>query len=133
MRSIPRPEHPNPQWERAAWRSLNGTWQFEIDNGVSGEARGLHKAKELSGAITVPFCPESSLSGVGNKDFMRCVWYKRIVSFTKKDLAGKRVILHFGACDFETRLFVNGERVGLPHIGGYGSFSFEITKFVKPG
>ncbi len=133
MAKIPRPEHPNPQWERTTWRNLNGVWQFEIDHGLSGEARGLPRAENLSGSILVPFCPESSLSGVGNKDFMRCVWYKRSVSLTKKDLAGKRVILHFGACDFETRLFVNGERVGQPHFGGYGSFSFDITKAVRSG
>ncbi len=131
--AIPRPEHPNPQWERKTWRNLNGTWQFEIDHGVSGEARGLPAAPSLSGKITVPFCPESRLSGVGNKDFMRCVWYKRSISLTRKDLAGQRVILHIGACDFETHVFINGEEAGQPHFGGYGSFQYEITKFVKPG
>ena len=133
MATIPRPEHPNPQWERKSWRNLNGVWQFEIDHGVSGEARGLQSAPSLSGKIVVPFCPESKLSGVEYKDFMRCVWYKRIISLTKKDLLGKRVILHIGACDFETHVFVNGEEVGQPHFGGYGSFQYEITKFVKAG
>ncbi|MBP5289014.1 MAG: beta-galactosidase, partial [Clostridia bacterium] len=133
MATIPRPEHPNPQWERSSWRNLNGVWQFEIDHGVSGEARGLQNALSLSGRIIVPFCPESRLSGVEYKDFMRCVWYKRIISLTKKDLEGKRVIFHVGACDFETHVFVNGEEVGQPHFGGYGSFQYDITKFVKSG
>ncbi len=129
--SIPRPEHPDPQWERKNWINLNGEWQFEKDFGVSGEDRGLVESETLSGVITLPFCPESELSGVGYKDFMNCVWYKRAIRFTKKELEGKRVILHFGAADFETTVWVNGEKAGLPHVGGYGSFSYEITKFLK--
>ena len=55
---IPRKEHPKPQFERAAWTNLNGTWDFEIDNGRSGQARGLYETQaEFSGKITVPFCP----------------------------------------------------------------------------
>lgn len=129
---IPRPEHPNPQWERETWQNLNGEWQFEIDHGVSGVARGLHTAPSLSGTITVPFCPESPLSGVNYKDFMRCVWYKRTVTVTPEQLAG-HVILHFGACDFETTVWVNGAQVGTPHIGGYGSFSYDITAQLTAG
>ena len=71
--SIPRSEHPFPQFMREAWCNLNGEWQFEIDHGVSGAERKLFEAESLSSKITVPFCPESSLSGVGVKDFMRCV------------------------------------------------------------
>ena len=78
---IPRPEYPRPQFVRDAWCNLNGTWQFEIDQGKSGAVRGLcREGAELSGSITVPFCPESSLSGVGYKDFMYGVWYKRKVN-----------------------------------------------------
>ena len=56
---IPRAEHPNPQWERKNWKNLNGTWQFDIDQAQSGEARGLITAETLPMQITVPFCPES--------------------------------------------------------------------------
>ena len=73
----PRAEHPNPQWERKNWKNLNGEWMFEIDNSKSGEERGLQKADTLSRKIVLPFCPESELSGIGEKDFMYCVWYKR--------------------------------------------------------
>ena len=67
---IPRPEHPRPQFVRETWCNLNGTWQFEIDQGRSGIARELFKENTpLSGSITVPFCPESQLSGVGYTDF----------------------------------------------------------------
>ena len=41
--SIPRAEHPNPQFERESWLNLNGEWEFEIDNSVSGRERGLQK------------------------------------------------------------------------------------------
>ena len=75
--SIPRAEHPNPQFERESWLNLNGEWEFEIDNSVSGRERGLQNAEHLSSKIIVPFCPESRLSGVENTDFMNCVWYRR--------------------------------------------------------
>jgi len=130
---IPRPEHPNPQWERKNWINLNGEWQFEIDAVASGEDRGLHTAESLSGKINVPFCPESPLSGVNHKDFMLSVWYKRTVTFTEDQLKGNRVILHFGACDFRTKVWVNGKSAGLPHYGGYGSFAYDITKLLHAG
>ena len=120
---IPRPEHPNPQWERANWQNLNGTWEFEIDRSDSGIYRELWNKEHLEASITVPFCPESPLSGVNFKDFMLAVWYKKHLTFTESDLAGNRVILHFGAVDFETTVYVNGTPAGLPHVGGYGSFS----------
>ena len=73
MHVIPRPEHPRPQFEREAWMNLNGAWQFEIDQGRSGRARGLSAGRDLESRITVPFCPESELSGIGHKDFMAAV------------------------------------------------------------
>ena len=97
---IPRSEHPKPQFQRENWLNLNGLWQFEIDNGRSGFARGLAEADAaLSGQILVPFCPESSLSGVEHKDFMYGVWYRRTVELSVERCAG-RVFLHFGAVDY---------------------------------
>ena len=130
---IPRPEHPNPQWERANWKNLNGTWEFEIDRSDSGIYRELWNKEHLESSITVPFCPESPLSGVNFKDFMLAVWYRKTLSFTEADLAGNRVILHFGAADFETTIWVNGTACGLPHVGGYGSFEYDITPFLQVG
>lgn len=75
-----RPEHPQPQFERENWQNLNGQWQFETDNSLSGRARGLIEAKSLNNEITLPFCPESALSGIGNTDFINAVWYKRTVN-----------------------------------------------------
>ena len=131
MNDIPRKEHPFPQFMRENWLNLNGTWQFEYDHSVSGTERGLFNAGSLSGEITVPFCPESKLSGIGNTDFSRCVWYKRKVTLPAS-FAGKRTILHIGACDYLTTVWVNGSEVG-SHFGGYISFSFEITKYLKEG
>ena len=129
---IPRPEHPKPQFQRSSWLNLNGTWSFEIDNSRSGSARGLQNTDAaLSCQITVPFCPESDLSGIGNKDFMLGVWYQKKVVLTEAQCAG-RVFLHFGAVDYDATVYINGQQVGA-HKGGYISFKFEITDQVHPG
>ena len=127
-----RTEHPKPQFMRENWRNLNGEWQFEIDRSVSGKERGLYKPDAvLSKVINVPFCPESRLSGIGDTDFMNSVWYKRTVEISEEELSG-RVIIHFGAVDYESHLYVNGVHVG-EHIGGYVSFSFDITDYLTAG
>ena len=132
MSNIPRKEYPRPQFVRENWMNLNGTWAFEIDNGRSGEARGLQKVgTALSGEITVPFCPESELSGVQHTDFMYGVWYKRTVTVTEKQLKG-RAVLHFGAVDYCAKVFVNGKLAGT-HKGGYVSFEFDVTALLKAG
>ncbi len=132
MNSIPRSEHPKPQFRRDSWMNLNGQWAFEIDNGRSGKARGLNaKDAQLSGRIIVPFCPQSELSGVNHKDFLSGVWYRRTFELTKEQLSG-RVVLHFGAVDYRCEAFVNGVSVGT-HTGGYVSFCFDVTGAVHEG
>jgi len=128
--AIPRPEYPRPQFERESWMNLNGEWQFEIDQGCSGRARGLVD-KTLDGKIIVPFCPESSLSGVNHKDFMRCVWYKRTF-ILPEEVNQKRVFVNFGAVDYNCEVWINGMSVGT-HQGGYTSFTLEITQALKSG
>ena len=128
---IPRPEYPRPQFVRDAWMNLNGTWEFEIDQGCSGEARGLAEQEHLAGSILVPFCPESRLSGVEHRDFMACVWYKRTFTLPA-EAEGKTVLLHFGAADYRTKVWVNGKPVG-QHEGGYTSFEMDITAAVREG
>lgn len=129
MTQIPRSEYPRPQLVREAWQCLNGTWEFEIDAGESGEARGLPTAEHLGGKITVPFCPESRLSGVAHTDFMRCVWYAKDLNIPAA-WKGKRILLHFGAVDYLATVWVNGKKVGT-HAGGYTPFSFDITDFLN--
>lgn len=127
----PRPEYPRPQFVRENWRNLNGIWEFTKDMSNSGEARKLYQTEKLSGEILVPFCPEAKLSGIGDTDFIPAVWYAKNFEINTFELQGK-ILVHFGACDYRTKVFVNGEEVG-EHIGGFTSFSFDITDFVKEG
>ncbi len=129
--AIPRTEYPRPQLRREDWLNLNGVWEFEFDFGISGRQRELFKAEHLGEKITVPFCPESKLSGIEHKDFIPCVWYRRELELPKAWESG-RVILHFGAVDYCAEVYVNGESVG-KHFGGYVSFSFDITRKLKSG
>lgn len=131
MNSIPRSEYPRPQFVRPSWMNLNGSWQFEIDHGASGRARGLIEKDPLDMTITVPFCPESELSGVGYKDFMAAVWYRRTFTLPE-EAAGQRVLVHFGAVDYRCEVWINGRSVGV-HEGGYASFTFEITDALVSG
>lgn len=131
MSMIPRPEHPFPQMERADWLNLNGEWDFEFDFGKSGRDRRFWEYGEYTRKIVVPFCPESKLSGIEYKDFIPAVWYRRFVDITEKQLDGT-VMLHLGAVDYMTVVYVNGAEAG-NHQGGYSSFSFDITKFLKIG
>jgi len=128
---VPRPEFPNPQFERENWLNLNGRWMFEMDPGCSGQERKLNEAQRLSGTIIVPFCPESRLSGIEHTDFMNCVWYKRAVNIAEQQMEG-RVFLHFGAVDYEARVYVNGY-LAFSHKGGYAHFRGEITKQLQAG
>jgi beta-galactosidase/beta-glucuronidase len=128
---IPRPEYPRPQLVRSEWLNLNGLWEFEYDPGQSGIARGLMKADKLSREILVPFCPESRLSGLGDVDFHPGVWYRRVVQ-VPAEWAAQRVILHIGAADHDTTVWVNGRAAG-QHRGGFTSFSFDITPHLVAG
>ncbi|MEE1504567.1 MAG: glycoside hydrolase family 2 TIM barrel-domain containing protein [Acutalibacteraceae bacterium] len=129
---IPRNEHPNPNFKRNDYIILNGEWDFEFDFGDSGKERNLFSVDaEFSKKINVPFCPESELSGIGYKDFMAAVWYKRTVEITEEQLNGKAFIV-FGAVDFHASVYVNGEFAG-EHFGGYTSFRIDATKFLKLG
>ena len=111
-----RSEHPNPQAERAEWLNLNGEWEFEIDAGVSGIARGLFEQEHLSGRIQVPFCPESKLSGVENTDFLNCVWYRRDIA-VPESWKGGRVLLQAGAPVSASIFFDGSESVILGQAG----------------
>src|SRR5699024_1689983 len=98
---VPRPEYPQPQFKVSYWETLNGAWDFALDLGESGEARKLYKEfSTYNKKITVPFPPESKLSGIEHKGFMPSIWYHR--KFTIPDSwNGERVFIHFGAVDYE--------------------------------
>ncbi len=128
--TMPRPEYPRPQFARPDWLCLNGEWEFEVDQGDSGLARGLLE-RPLQNRITVPFCPESKLSGVENLDFLNAVWYRREVTIPA-DWAGKQVLLHFQAVDYDTTVWVNGQEVGR-HRGGFTPFACLLKDIAAPG
>lgn len=132
MNNIPRPEHPNPQFQRRDWMNLNGKWSFKIDKSKSGLAKKYYQPQtKFDRTINVPFCPESVLSGIEYKDFMDAVWYSREFTIPEK-YSGLRTILHFGAVDYKATVYINGKEVGT-HKGGYISFEFDITDYITDG
>ncbi len=126
MCDLPLPEYPRPQLVRDCWMNLNGFFDFAITDNKADWCE-IYEDK-----IRVPFAVESCLSGVCkrvNKD--NALWYRK--KFTLgKEFTGKRIILHFEAVDWETKVFINGIKVG-EHIGGYCPFSFDITAMLKDG
>ncbi len=120
------PEYPRPQMVRDAWTNLNGLWDYAV---VDREAQ---KPEKWDGKILVPYCIESALSGVGKRvSPQQRLWYRR--SFSAKAPAdGGRVLLHFGAVDWKTTVFVNGKFMG-EHKGGYDPFTINITPALKDG
>ena len=128
---LPRSEYPRPQFEREYWVNLNGTWTYSFDFGQTGADRNFRNSKGFDGKITVPFCPESSLSGVKHTDFIPCIWYQRTIT-VPETWGGKNILLNFGAVDYDATIFIDGKKVGR-HCGAGSSFSLDITKFVKAG
>ncbi|WP_405064011.1 beta-galactosidase [Kribbella sp. NBC_01505] len=126
----PRAEYPRPQFVRSEWVNLNGEWQFEIDRSDSGLERGV-RDRELERRITVPFAPESELSGIEDVDFMEAVWYRTTVTIPH-EWAGKEAVLHFQAVDHDATVWVNGTEV-VRHRGGFTPFSANLSKVAKPG
>ncbi len=127
---IPRPEHPRPDFQRDAWLNLNGTWQFTMDPNGNRTIADIRQAKTLERSIVVPFCPESRLSQIGNTGFIKHLWYRRTFD-VPVSMRNQRLLLHFGAVDWFTRVWLNGVELG-DHYGGYSPFTFEITDGVKP-
>jgi len=120
----PHPEYPRPQMVRSAWMSLNGIWEWS--DAPAGGAPPV--GKELEGSILVPFPIESALSGV-MKNVDR-LWYRRTVKIPAR-WHDQRVVLHFGAIDWESTVYVNGHLLGI-HRGGYDPFAFDITDALNP-
>ena len=119
--------YPRPQMVRKDWLNLNGHWDYAI---TPANAPGAPAA--MDGKILVPFAVESKLSGVARKLMPNDrLWYKR--SFTiPANWPGKRTLLHFGAVDFESFVWINGVLVG-SHKGGSDPFSFDVSQHLKPG
>lgn len=115
----PLPEYPRPQLVRSHWLNLNGVWEFA--EAVEQEPPPFRK--QLAGRILVPYPVESALSGVMRR--IDRLWYRRTFTIPAA-WTGQRVMLHFGAVDWEASVYVNGRAIG-SHRGGYDPFSFDIT------
>ena len=118
------PEYPRPQMVREKWASLNGLWDYAVTLADDPQP------KEWDGRILVPFCIESSLSGVGRRvSADEALWYRttfKVPSSWKK----QRVMLNFEAVDWAADVYVNDHLAGR-HTGGYTAFSFDVTPYLK--
>ena len=119
-------EYPRPQMQREQWLNLNGLWEYSVLN------RTTPGPADYDGYALVPFCLESSLSGVGagiSPD--QRIWYRR--NFTiPPQWEGKRIMLNFGAVDYEATIWINQALVG-SHKGGFDPFSFDISDYLRKG
>ncbi|MDR1814526.1 MAG: beta-galactosidase [Tannerella sp.] len=120
------PEYPRPIMERSDWQNLNGLWDFSVQPLNHSEPTFYDRQ------ILVPFPIESSLSGIAEQvDETQALWYKRTFSIPKA-WKNSHILLHFGAVDWKTEVFINDVKIG-SHSGGYTPFSFDITPFLKAG
>ncbi len=120
----PLPEYPRPQLARSEWKNLNGLWQLGF--GKADDTPPVGKA--LDQQILVPYPVESALSGVMKHSDR--LWYRRMFA-VPQEWAGRRVLLHFGAVDWEATVWVNGKELGT-HKGGFDGFSFDVTDALQP-
>lgn len=118
-----RGEHPRPQMQRDGWRSLDGVWDCTLDH--------HHHLFDPAGvvfdrSIVVPFPPESTASGIGDTRFHPVVWYRRVVELAPAERQG-RLLIHFGAIDYQSRIWINGQLVAT-HTGGHTPITADITE-----
>ena len=120
------PEYPRPQMVRPHWQNLNGLWDYAVT------ARDAARPRAFEGKILVPYPIESALSGV-MKPFLPKdrLWYRRTFRVPEA-WRGQRILLHFGAVDWEAAVYVNGRDLG-GHRGGYDAFTLDVTAALRPG
>lgn len=131
--TIPRPEHPRPDFMRDTFYNLNGLWTFAFDDQNVGVSEKWYcPAHLLEQEILVPFCYQSKASLIGPTDEIHPIlWYQR--NFTvPADMLGKRILLRFGAVDHSCTVYINGQAVGA-HRGGYTPFAIDITDYLAGG
>ncbi|WP_028966320.1 glycoside hydrolase family 2 protein [Sphingomonas phyllosphaerae] len=118
--------YPRPQMKRAKWQNLNGMWEYAV------RPKAAAQPTQMDGRILVPFAVESRLSGVARPVTPDDrLWYRRSFE-VPADWGGQRVLLHFGAVDYEATISVNGGVVG-SHRGGSDAFSLDVTDYLKAG
>ncbi len=131
--AIPLKEHPRPDFERNPWQNLNGYWHFAPDSANIGETKNWQdNADAFTSRILVPFSWASPLSEI-TLPKLNIGWYSRSFNIGRDNgWKGKNVFIIFGASDFHTKVWVNGQFAG-EHKGGYVPFEFDITSFIKGG
>ncbi len=130
---IPRPEYPRPQLERKDnWINLNGDWDFAFDDTNRGLIERWYlkeSSNNFDKKIIVPFCFQSKLSGIEDTSFHDVFWYRREFNIPKQ-FENKKIVLNFGAVDYNCIIYLNGAYVG-SHEGGYIGFSLDITNSIE--
>lgn len=122
-------EYPRPQFKREKWLSLNGSWDFEFDDDNVGLSERWYRGKKFTRKIEVPYVYECELSGIGDQSPHWYIWYKKRISLPSS-WKGKRIMIHFGAVDYASKIYVNGEIAG-SHVGGSSAFDLELTDFLN--
>lgn len=120
--------YPRPQFVRNKWRNLNGLWSFAFDDKEEGIRNQWFKDHSYQETIKVPYVYQSVESGINTQEIHDCIWYSK--EWTLDDFSEKILRLHFGASDYYTRVWINGEFCG-SHSGGHSPFSFDIERYVK--
>lgn len=123
--------YPRPDFRRDAWVSLNGKWDFAFDDKDAGQSEKWFTGHKFDRKINVPYPFQAKLSGIGETESHKVVWYSRSFSMPE-GFAGKRVMLNFGAVDYAVTVWVNGKEAGKDE-GGYVPMSFDITPFLQDG
>jgi hypothetical protein len=143
----PWPEYPRPRLQRSLWKNLNGVWRYR--NAAEGDLDSPPFGERLEAPVLVPFCLESALSGsISWRRFvvMKLIieigvtgkgpngriysWYQTSLEIPSDWPIANRVLLNFGAVDYEATIFVNGEEAGF-HRGGYFEFSVDVTPYLS--
>lgn len=119
----PWPQYPRPKLVRSRWLNLNGLWTYSDATGLD-ELSDPPFNKTLSKEVLVPYCLESGLSGIQAAAPVHS-WYRTTFQVPQK-WQNDRVLLNFGAVDYEATVFVNGRNVSF-HRGGYSAFSIDVT------
>jgi beta-galactosidase/beta-glucuronidase len=123
--------HPRPQFTRERWLSLDGPWEFTFDDADAGRTEGWHDGRALPMSIEVPFPYQSGRSGIGTQEIHEIVWYAKTIEVPPGWRDGD-LLLHFGAVDYSTEVWINGRLAGR-NRGGHVPFSFDIAPFLVDG
>ncbi|MBR1586036.1 MAG: glycoside hydrolase family 2 [Clostridia bacterium] len=131
MQSIRRNAHPRPDRVRKNWQTLNGPWQFRFDWHNEGKKQRWYAKPAFDLTIEVPFAYQAALSGIAEKKHCDVIWYAREITIPDA-MRNQRILLHFGAVDYQADVWLNGQYLG-GHEGGYTPFTFDLTDLTEAG